>query len=115
MSTVYNRVEQIPANVLKALIQAGRNPVWAGHPCTDYAVATSLFLTSQKLDVLVVGSALRRVINLIAEGGFENTSQQKIPLNKNLDNPQFLIGDIKWINNTIVEYYLHLRDGFNDH
>lgn len=114
MTTIYNRIEQIPALLLKQLVQAGRNPVWAGHPSTDYAVATALFLTSQMNDYLVVGSALRSVINQVAKEGFQNTSQQ-IPPNKNLPNSEFLVADLVWVNSVIETYYLHLRNGFNDY
>lgn len=114
MATIVNRIEQIPADVLKALIQAGRCPVWAGHPSSDYALATALFLTSEKLNILVVGSALRSVINQVAKEGFENTIQV-IPPNKNLPNSEFLVADVKWVNSVIETYYLHLRDGFNDY
>lgn len=114
MTTIYNRIEQMPSLLLKQLVQTGRNPFWAGHPSTDYALATALFLTCEKDNYLIVGSALRSVINQVAKEGFQNTSQQ-IPPNKYLPNAEFLVADSVWVNSVIETYYLHLRDGFNDY
>lgn len=114
MTTIYNTLEQITQPTLKQLIHAGRNPVWAGHPSSDYAVATALFLACEKGNYLIVGSALRSVINEVAKQGFQNTSQ-KIPANKHLPNPEFLVADVIWANSVIETFYMHLRDGFNDY